>query len=154
MYKRGQIEMIGLVIVVILIVIGLLLYLRFSVFRQEQPEKDNSLDLVYINNLMVSIFNIRICNENPVKVEEVLVMCLDSPENIFCGEKRVCEYAKDEIKKIMTSFSFRDYKKTSISIERGNDVVDITSDCEFGIKSYTTIVTPDNSYYTANFKVC
>ena len=154
MFKKGQIEIIGLVIVVILIVIGLLLYVKFGILRKQETKKDSSLELAYVNNLMISIFNLKVCEENPMKIEDVLVKCFDSSDSEICGNRRTCDYAKEEIEKIMAGFSFKDYRKTSIFIEKGEQVVGITNDCEFGVNSYTTIVTADNEYYTENFKVC
>lgn len=154
MSKKGQVEMIGLVIVVILIVFGLLLYIKFGILRKDETKKDSSLELAYVNNLMISIFNLKVCEENPLKIEDVLVKCFEFSNDEICGERSACDYAKQEIGKIMADFSFKDYRKTSISVEKGGQVVEITNDCEFGVNSYTTIVTADNEYYTANFKVC
>ena len=70
MLKKAQIEMIGLVIVVILITIGLLLYIKFGVFREESSaNEDPTLEYIYSTNLMGAIFNIKICEDEPKKVE-------------------------------------------------------------------------------------
>lgn len=152
MFKRGQIEMIGLVIVVILLVIGLLLYVKLSVFRQETPKEDITIQNAYVTNLMGAVFNIKICESAPVKIEEGIVKCFNGNEQI-CGVE-ACSYVKNQINTIVSNIGFKSYKNYSVWITKGGQNQTISSSCKTGILTHTTIVTPDNDHYTAYFRVC
>lgn len=157
MYKKGQIEMIGLVIVVILLVIGLLFYFKFGILRKEQPESDPTRELAYANNLIGALFNVEVCN-GEYKIEEILIRCFEDKQgystSMFCDELGSCDYAEREIGNIIGELGLKSYKKYSISIRKDSDTVAIKEDCETGILSSTTLITPDEEHYTADFRIC
>ena len=156
-HKKAQIEMIGLVIVVILLVIGLLFYFKFGILRDNKQTEDPTIKTAYVTNLMGSILNIKVCDDS-YKIEDVLVRCMD--DNLvntnleFCDGLGSCDYAKREMGQIIADISLKDYKKYSISIQKGVNSVNLTQECRTGIASHTTIVTQDRQYYTVNFRVC
>ena len=151
MLKKGQIEMMGLVIVVILLSIGLLLYVKLVVFREDTQKQDIAVQNAYINNLMGAIFNIKVCEANPVKVEEGIVNCFN--EGQICGEE-ACRYIKKQIKAIVQDAGVKEYKKYSIWVTKGSNNRVILDECKTGILTHTTIVTPDKDHYTAYLRVC
>ena len=145
--------MIGLVIVVILISIGLLLYLKLGVFREETVKEDATVQSTYVTNLMRAVFNVKICQDSdPKKVDEVLLLCFEN--EVFCGETRSCDYVKNQIRDIIGSVGIKDYKNYSIWVSKGGSTVNISNECKTGILAHTTIVTPDREHYTAYFRVC
>lgn len=150
--KKAQIEMIGLVVVVIILAIGLLLYVKLAVFR-DQGEKENTIiENAYLTNLMGSVFNVKVCETDLKRVEEVLVMCFENQG--FCGETDSCNYLKDKIKGIIASVGVKNFKKYSVSIEKGNEKIDVLAECKTGINTHTTLVMDEGTHYTANFMVC
>lgn len=149
--RRGQIEMIGLVVVVILLSIGLLLYVKLSVFRDDSGGKDSALEHAYLTNLMSSVFNINVCDEDPVKIEEAVVYCFEGDR--ICGEE-ACTYVEGQINTIIESIGPRDYRNYSIWVERGSSRQDISEGCKTGILTHTTIVSGSGEHYTAYFRVC
>jgi len=150
--KKAQIEMIGLVIVVIILAIGLLLYVKLAVFR-DQGEKENTIvENAYLTNLMGAVFNVKVCETDAKKVEEVLVMCFENQE--FCSETDSCIYLKKQIKEIITSVGIKDFKKYSISVEKGDEKINVLEECKTGINTHTTLVTGEGKHYTTNFMVC
>lgn len=151
MFRKGQIEMIGLVIVVILLAVGLLFYVKFVVFRSGNTQQDVVAENAYLTNLMGSIFNVKVCETAPVKIEEGIVTCFNGGE--ICGLE-ACGYLKDQIKAITASVGLKKYKNYSIWITKDNNNKTIMSECKTGIQTHTTIVTADKDHYTAYFRVC
>ncbi len=151
MFKKGQIEMIGLVIVVILLAVGLLFYVKFVVFREDTAKQDVVAENAYLTNLMSSIFNLKICESAPVKIEEGIINCFNNEQ--ICGEE-ACTYVKSQIKDIIGKVGVKKYKNYSIWVTKYSNNKTIMDECKTGIQTHTTIITPDNDYYTANFRVC
>ncbi|MBI2148627.1 hypothetical protein HYU23_03020 [Candidatus Woesearchaeota archaeon] len=149
--KKSQIEMIGLVIVVIILAVGLLLYVRFAVFREETNTQDSSIELAYLTNLMSSIFNVKVCESSPIKFDEGIGVCFQDGQ--ICGEN-ACDYLKGQTKDILGKLNLKKYKNYSIWVTRGNENKTILAECKTGILTHTTIVMPDKSHYTAYFRVC
>ncbi len=150
--SRSQIEMIGLVVVVIIIAIGFLLYIKFGVLRDQSNAEDPTIEVAYLTNLMGAVLNIKVCDQAPVKVEEALIKCYENEP--FCDASEPCIYVKSEIEEIIGSVGLKNYKNYSVWIEKGSDKVDIIPRCETGILSHTTLVTANNEHYTAYFRVC
>lgn len=157
MSRSAQIEMIGLVIVVILLVIGLLFYFKFGILRKEMTAGDPTRDLVYATNLMGALLNIEVC-EQEYKLDEVLVRCFEDSQGystgVFCNDLGSCDYAKEEIEKIMADLELKSYQKYSISIKEGSESFVLKEDCETGILASTVVITPEQEHYTVDFRIC
>ena len=150
MFKRAQIEMIGLVIVVIILVIGLLLYVKFGVLRDE-VKQDTTSENAYVINLMNGIFNLKLCEKDKIKVDEAIIKCFN--EGQVCGEE-ACNYVKTELKTIIAEICIKKYKNYSIWITKGDNNRTIMNECKTGILAHTTIVASDKEHYTAYFRSC
>lgn len=94
-WKKGQSEMIGLVIIIMLLLIGVLIYLRLSV-----KDGGNSFDIssVEVNNLLNSMLKYSSCDGSNLK--DALVSCYKG--GYICG-KDACDYVGIEIKSIMNA---------------------------------------------------
>lgn len=149
--NKAQIEMIGLVIVVILLAIGLLLYVKLVVFREEAPKEDITVQNAYVTNLMGAIFNIEVCESAPIKIEAGIVECFNNGQ--ICGES-ACNYVNNEVKDIIADVGFKSYKNYSIWVTKGGENRTISNNCRTGILTHTTIVALDNGRYTAYFRIC
>ena len=150
--RSAQIEMIGLVIVVILVSIGLLFYVKFGVLKSDSANTDTTVENAYVTNLMGSIFNIKICNTSPVQIQEGIVNCFNNEE--VCGID-ACAYVGQQIKDIIHSVGLKKYNNYSVWVSKGVDNRTVLNQCnKTGILTYTTIVTPANEHYTAYFRVC
>ena len=149
--RKGQIEMIGLVIVVVLLAIGLLLYVKLVVFKEGAAKQDVSVENAYLTNLMGAVFNVKICSSDPIKVEEGIINCFNGMQ--ICGEE-ACRYLKDQIKEIIGDINLKKYKNYSIWVTKGSENRTIMTECKTGLLTYTTVVTPDKEHYTAYFRVC
>lgn len=151
MFRKGQIEMIGLVIVVILLSIGLLFYVKFGVFRQDNNKEDAGVENAYLNNLMGAILNVKVCNTEPVKVDEGIIKCFNSES--ICGEE-ACEYLKNNIGDVLGLIGLKKYKNYSIWLKDSNNNKTIIDKCKTGILTHTTIVSSSKEHYTLYFRVC
>ena len=92
--KRGQIETIGLLIVVILIIFMGLFALMFM--SKGERKTDESFYSVKANNLLNAIQKASVCNED---LESGIVYCIENKE--FCGQSDACDVVKVEIEKII-----------------------------------------------------
>src|SRR3989344_8037529 len=92
--KRGQTEMLGLVIIVILIVIGALFYVRFGILGKsgERQQKENTINAIQAYNLMNAIMNVKVCGN--VSIREGFALCKNNGN--LCDEN-ACTYLDNEI---------------------------------------------------------
>ncbi|HLC85838.1 MAG TPA: hypothetical protein VJG30_00935 [Candidatus Nanoarchaeia archaeon] len=148
--KAGQIDIMGLMIVVILIIIGGLFYIKYGVLQDKEMQRDISLDQSYAINLLNSLLNVKVCEET-IMIGEAMVECFN--EGKIC-EKEACEYLKPQIEEIIAAVGLKDFKKYSLWIEKGDNVKYITEDCTTGVKADELLKTDDNEDYTVNFRIC
>ena len=149
--KKGQIEMMGLVIVVVLLIIGGLLYVRFGVLGKKEVQKNTVVETAYIINTLNAVLNVKICN-NEIQLQDAVSKCFEKSENI-CGEE-ACGYIKKQIEPIMTSVLINTNYKYSFYFENDEDTFNINKECEYGSKADITIVGIDGGYYMANMQLC
>lgn len=151
MSKKGQIEMIGLVIVVILLVIGLLFYVKFGIFREDVKKDDSAAQSAYVTNLMGAILNIKVCESAPIKIEQGIITCFNNEQ--LCGEE-ACSYLKEQIGEVIADIDLKSYKNYSIWITKGEENRTIINECKTGILAQTTIVAANREHYTTYFRLC
>ncbi len=149
--KKGQIEMIGLVIVVIILIIGGLLYLRFGVLGKKEVKKEAIVETAYLVNTLNSILNVKVCS-NTISIQDGLTKCFEEGQNLCGGE--ACDYLKDQIKDIITSVGLNDKYKYSFYIEMNNEAIYINQQCEYGSKADIKVANAEGETYTANLQIC
>jgi|SRR3989338_217466 len=148
--RKGQVEMIGLVIVVVLLVIGALLYVKFGVLDRKEPKTDTSVELSYASNLLNSILNVKVCDDK-TGVDEGLIMCFKGQN--LCSQQ-ACPYLKNEIKTIMASVGLKDEKHYSIWIENKGKTEYLFNNCKTGLVVDTKKTDTDRSAYKINLQLC
>ena len=148
--KKGQIEMMGLVIVVILIVIGGLFYVRFALLGGTVEVADNSeVQVAQATNLLIALANLRMdCGDLREQVSEVLVRC--SQEGEYCGQN-ACDYLSQELPPILDDLPFKDYAFWVVS--RDESFFSL-GDCAVGIGSGSYTLYAQNERLHANFRIC
>jgi len=93
--KKGQIEMIGLVLVVLLLLVGALFYLRFSFSPSTSVSSPSDLDVVRASNLLVALSHLSLsCKEEREEVSSLLVRCAHGES--FCGVSS-CSYLEEQL---------------------------------------------------------
>ena len=105
MDRKGQVEMIGLVIVVVLIIVGGLFYIKFLLISDEN-KMDNNLHEMSIksNNVMIAISNIKLC-EDGYSVPELL-----ADASVFCEGKNSNELLDEALPEIFEVTGFKKYR--------------------------------------------
>jgi|SRR3989344_6317785 len=149
--KKGQIEMIGLVIVVLLLVIGGLLYLKFGVLDKKEAKNEVTLESAYVVNTLTAIRNVNVCESSPVKMQQAINACINE-ENI-CGTE-ACEFIKSKMEEIMVSIGISKQYKYSLYLEKKSKIVDIKKQCEYGTKADIKTGDISSGYYTINLQIC
>ncbi len=82
--QKGQMEVFGLAVIVILISIGFFLYVSFKVKETPQtPQKDYTNDRM-ANDFVLAILNVNIDSCAPYTVEDLIIDCAKQ-RNIQCG---------------------------------------------------------------------
>lgn len=101
---RAQMEIIGLVIVIIMLTIGLLLVVQFVILKQpsniKQRQSESQLAANFINTLLQSSTT---CNNYPMRA---LIQNCVTKNDIIChqgGDYTACEFADITIKSILTA---------------------------------------------------
>ena len=148
--KKGQIEMMGLVVAVIIIVIGLLFYLKYGVLNADKDKSaDINLDNAYVSNLMQAMFKVEICENT--KFENVVEACFNNA-NICSTDS--CSLLNTETSKIFGLFNDRRLKNYSFWIESSGDSKNLTNNCKTGVLYSTMVKSADNKVYRANLRTC
>ena len=148
--RKGQMEIVGLMVVVIIIIIGALFYLKFGILHKEQENTDLSIQQSYTINWLNAISNVNICN-NTISYKDSLIECYN--DGIVCGEN-ACGYIKSESDNIIHSIGLKDYKNYSFWIQKGDDVKYLTYECKTGVKADEILLDTNGEEYTINFRLC
>ncbi|MDD9953873.1 MAG: hypothetical protein OXR66_06070 [Candidatus Woesearchaeota archaeon] len=117
--KRAQIEMIGLVFIVLLLVVGIMLYLRFS----SPPEQNNEGTFQGATSFLVALKESAVCDAS---FERVAAACIEG--HAFCDSGDPCLEAQLFMDEITSEFLVQ--HKFNLSIERTD--VQVVVDCESG----------------------
>lgn len=87
--KTAQIEMIGLVLLVTLLLIGGLFYLRFIVLQPEPLATDSTLRTTQVTNLLTALLPLTLCDDKTVR--NALAQCATYPDTPFCADRTGCD---------------------------------------------------------------
>lgn len=148
--RKGQLEMIGLMIIVIILVIGALFYVKFALMPKDKKKQD-VVTSIQAYNLMNAVLNVYICGNTSLR--SAIVSC-DLNEGI-CGEE--CDFKgdysvfSDKIDGIVKSVTYLDY---GFYVNKGEIEVFKIEGCKFGQTSPPYPISERNMYYTAYFKLC
>ncbi len=145
MKKSGQIEMIGLVIIVMLIVIGGLLFVRFGL-QSEEVKQETTIQTTQTYHLLNAMLKIELCPETALK--KAIDACNEN-QNI-CNQE-ACQLLKTKIETILQETS---YKKTAFyAYNNGIEVLKI-NDCAYGTASPPYFFKEENKEYEVVLKQC
>src|SRR3989338_7167198 len=103
--KKGQIEMMGLVIIVILLVFGGLLFVKFGLQR-EAPRQETTIQTAQTYHLLNAVLKIEICPQ--ITLKKAIDACNENQK--ICNQE-ACQVVESQITKIVQEIS---YKKTAL----------------------------------------
>ena len=150
--KKGQIEIMGLMVVVILIIVGGLFYIKYGVLGGKKEATDSSIEQAYSIGLLNALLNVKVCEEAQIRVGDGLVKCYEGGQEI-CSQE-ACEYLKGQMKDIIGSVGLKNYKSYSFWIEKSGEPKNLFEDCKTGVKTDEVIIADNNEEYTVNFRIC
>ncbi len=147
--KKGQTEMLGLVILVILITLSLIFLLKFLI----SPSSDSSVDIkltTQASNLQSALVKTHVCEDNDI--EDVMVSCCNN-ENI-CGND-ACDFLNENIPKMIDNtipkqrykLTLKHLNEECLSINTCQENAELTSSGPFTIKR-------ENSFYNLQVLLC
>lgn len=141
--NKGQSEIIGLVIIVLILIIVGLIFLKF--YLNKGKGNNDSFSNVKANNLVNAIKLVTICNDNMV---DAIIACCNQKE--FC-RRDSCELVEESIREIIESSLEEDvYFEAK---QQDNLCLSINEDCS-GITSTENFIRNQDGEAKISVKMC
>ncbi len=146
--KKGQIEIMGLLIVVILIIMAAMFYVKFVVLAKK-PVDQTSRQNIQATNLINAIMNLRVC-DNTVTIKDSLILC--GNKEPVCNEQDSCKYIEDQLVPIIDLTL--DYKH-SFYVKKGDEEIIKIDNCNnTGIASPAYTFSDKGTIIESYFMLC
>lgn len=145
--KKGQIEVIGLAVIVILIIVGGLFFVRLYIMKPSSQSKD--IESTTVNNLLSALLKTTICENNDVF--EGIKSCYE--KTLVCNQE-ACKFTQDKVKEILNlTLTQYDYK---LEIKADNEIISGFSlgSCKTGIAAAPYSIPSKGVSYDISFKIC
>jgi|GEM_PF-1738463 len=131
--KKAQLEMIGLVIIVIIVITAIMI---FTVYKLANPPKN--IQKAYVNkatafNFLVSIAKTNVEECHGLKLDELIAACAGGSE-VGCYDYTSCEMVNMTLKNILDKTLVDWGVSYNLSIQ-GTDISFINLDCNSKVKS-------------------
>ncbi len=101
MQRHGQIEMIGLVILVVILIFGALFYVRFQMLQPVQSKQDDTLVTTQAYNLLSALLPLPLCEKRTIK--DALIQCSEGISAPFCADYSSCQILHEQLPIILGS---------------------------------------------------
>lgn len=151
--RKGQTEMIGLVVIVVLLMIGALFYVRFGILDKEKPKEESTVRVTQAYNLMNALINLQLCEDK--SLGDALAQCKEEQNKIFCKEQTACDFVKQEVPHILDPILHETIGvEYSFEAKKGEEVYLSFGRCETGINSPPFRFPESKPRYQAFFKLC
>lgn len=157
---KGQVEIFGLLIVVILIVIGGLFYLKFAFLTETEEKTDDYSGQAY--NLMNALLKLSICGN--LSLKEAVLYCKEDnigKDAYLCDGVDICQEVKQEILAVVEPFmdennlNYAFFVKEGFNVDGGENLLVLNeNDCKFGSVSPVYKFKVNEERYSAYFKLC
>lgn len=148
--KRAQIEMVGLVVIVLLIVMGIIFFLKFSIQNKQSPLEKSTIESIEANNLLNALLKATVCDKEKISVEQAIEQC---KQNIEICDQSPCKFTKTKIEEIFKS-SLDEKTTYTIEILADNKQLIVIENCKSGIASSPYSIPSKGITYTINMKLC
>lgn len=89
MNTKAQIEIVGLLVIVLLIILGALFYLKFVILQPTPPASESTMRTTQAYNLLNALIPLHLCEEKTLK--QALVQCAERPSEPLCAGKTSCD---------------------------------------------------------------
>ena len=105
--KRSQMEIMGLMIVVILLIVGVLFAIKFVVLKKPPETRQTYSRTQMASNMGIALMSSTTENCRDTAIKNLLIDCAEWPENggtITCGDgMKSCDYASEAISTILNN---------------------------------------------------
>ena len=99
---RGQVEMIGLIMIVIIVIVGLLIFTVYRLTNQGDDSQNRYLNKEVATNLLISIVNTDVDECHNLSLSTILTDCARTFSVLICEEDRLsCDVANETIFNIL-----------------------------------------------------
>ncbi|MBR9706308.1 hypothetical protein GOV14_04685 [Candidatus Pacearchaeota archaeon] len=151
--KKGQMEIMGLAIVIMLLIVGMLFVVRFVITKEPEGYKKEFTQSQLASNMLNTLLKTNTdCPD--LTITELLQDCGHNPDNpaITCSNngKKSCQFVEDTAKYIFnqTLDEWNINYHFTVYFEEDNPIIELGSTCPndqkteiFPIPSYTTLFT-------------
>ena len=93
--RKGQMEIIGLAIVVVILLIGMVIALRFLVFKKPDSTRASFVSAELASNTINTFLETTAIDCSKTKMEELIQDCAQGTERICSNGKGACEFVKN-----------------------------------------------------------
>ena len=129
--KKAQIEMVGLLIVVILILVGVLFYIRLSLMGGEDNSEQSIKESIVASNLVLAMLKVEVCSD--VKTADVIYSCDQGLD--ICGGN-ACSLLEGEVGTIIDAIGWEGwYLFVANRQGEADPVLEVGLECTSGIAS-------------------
>ncbi len=142
---RGQVETMGLLVIVVLIVFIAIFSLKFMTFADDKM-LDSSFYNVKANNLLNAIQKASVCGEN---MEKAIIACFD--QDTFCGVE-ACAFVEETVGEIIEKTVEED--ASFIVVDQNGRVGIQILGCSNGINSVSSFIRDRGTAYEMSVKLC
>jgi len=99
--KNGQMEILGLAVIIILITLAGLFVVRFVILKPAEISKDYTMKSLAVDTITAMLRTNTLCHGESIK--DLLMDCAEGPNILTCpGSKKSCEYVNETIEDILT----------------------------------------------------
>lgn len=147
--KKAQMEVIGLVVLVVIIIVAVGLFIRLSVLKPVSHSA-TSVDSIEANNLLNALLKTTICVNEKKSVVDAIKQCKIKQD--ICGEEP-CQYSVNKIKEIMGAV-LEEKENYDLLVLADQDAIINIKNCKTGVAASPVYFFDANFHYTIKLKLC
>jgi Na+-transporting NADH:ubiquinone oxidoreductase subunit NqrC len=125
-HRNAQLEMIGLVIIVVIVITALLIFTVYKLTHPSQNIKKSYINREIATNMLIAMENINVEECHNLTLATLLIDCAKSVHEIRCEDTTGCDVANKTIEAILTrtlvDMMDLDFKMTVVSPNPDIDV--------------------------------
>lgn len=143
--RKGQVEIMGLMIVVVLIIIGGVFYLKYCTTQPVNTQAEANIRQIQTINAVKALMNLKVCE---VDMKQAIYLCANDMQ--LCNED-ACLYLNKFITEVYDKILEDDYL---FVINKGESELLSIGACEFGVSSGPYLIEEQRSKFEITLKVC
>ena len=131
--KKSQMEIMGLAIVVIIVLIGMAIAVRFIVFKKPDSARAGFVSAELASKTINTFLETSAADCSKAKMRELIQDCAQGTERICGNGKGSCEFVREAADEIFTK-TFKEWKtkyKFLVYIDANSPFVDLESECTY-----------------------